>query len=312
MAQKKLVIRSSNDLIQWGRSYTGQKYLTTVLFLLVPVTLLILFTVIPALNMVSFSFQKRDQFGINPEFVGLANYKQALTDPEVFSPLRNSLYYLAGSFVQLSVALLIATILCSRVQGANFFKGVIFFPYMMNGVAVAIIFRRVFYASDGVINKSQGILNNILELFGGTSQVWLSGTPMLANLCLVFVSIWRYIGFDIIMFIGAIQSISPEIFEAASLDGANGWQRFRYIIFPSIRPIIALQLILSVRGAVSVFEIPYIVTGGRNGTETFVMKTMDTAFKLQKFGLAAAMGIILLIIIIMVTLVQKAFFREEK
>jgi multiple sugar transport system permease protein len=312
MAQKKLVIRSGNDLLQWGRGYTGQKYLTTVLFLLIPVTLLILFTVIPAFNMVSFSFQKRDQFGIHPEFVGLANYQQALTDPEVFFPLRNSLYYLAGSFVQLSVALLIATILCSRVRGANFFKGVIFFPYMMNGVAVAIIFRRVFYASDGVINKSQGILNNILELFGGTSQVWLSGTPMLANICLVFVSIWRYIGFDIIMFIGAIQSISPEIFEAASLDGANGWQRFKYIIFPSIRPIIALQLILSVRGAVSVFEIPYIITGGRNGTETFVMKTMDTAFKLQKFGLASAMGIILLIIIIMVTLVQKAFFREEK
>jgi multiple sugar transport system permease protein len=260
--------------------------------------------------MVLYSFLKIDQFGLHPEFVGIDNYAQAFTRADIFLPLKNSLYYMVGSFVQLSVALLVATILCTRIRFSHLFKGIIFFPYMMNGVAVSIIFRRFFYASDGVINKSQGILNSVIELFGGQSQIWLSASPMLANFCLVFVSLWRYIGFDIVMIIGAIQSISPDIFEAASIDGANGWQRFKYIIFPGIRPIIALQLILAIRGSVSVFEIPYVMTGGQNGTITFVMKTIDTAFKLQKFGLAASMGIILLAIIAFVTLIQKILFKE--
>ena len=121
-----------------------------------------------------------------------------------------------------------------------------------------------------------------------------------------------YIGFDIIMYIGAIQSISPDIYEAADLDGANSWQRFRYIVFPSIRPIVSLQLILAIKGAVSVFEIPYIITGGRNGTSTFVIKTIETAFQYQKVGLASAMAIVLLAIILIVTGIQKICFKERK
>lgn len=114
------------------------------------------------------------------------------------------------------------------------------------------------------------------------------------------------------MYIGAIQSISPDIYEAASLDGANAWQRFRYIVFPSIRPIISLQLILAVKGAISVFEIPYIITGGRSGTSTFVIKTIETAFQYQKIGLASAMAIVLLAIILVVTGIQKVAFKERR
>ncbi|MDR1466184.1 MAG: sugar ABC transporter permease [Treponema sp.] len=300
----------SQSLSQWSASYTGQKYLTTILFLLIPVVLLVLFTAIPAINMVFYSFLRIDRFGLHPEFVGFQNYVDTFTRSDTLSPLQNSLYYMGGSFVQLTIAIIVASILCTRVHFSNIFKGIIFFPYMMNGVAVSIIFRK-FFSSAGGINASEGILNSILLLFGVQPHTWLSASPILANICLVFVSNWRYIGFDIIMFIGAIQSISPEIFEASSLDGVNGWQRFKYIIFPSIRPIIALQLILSIRGAVSVFEVPYIVTNGMNHTETFVMKTVDTAFKLDKFGLASAMGIVLLLIIVVITLIQKAFFKEE-
>ena len=86
------------------------------------------------------------------------------------------------------------------------------------------------------------------------------------------------------MYIGAIQSISPDLYEAADLDGANPWQNFRYIVFPSIKPIISLQLILAVKGAISVFEIPYITTKGMMGTTTFVIKTINTAFSLKKGG----------------------------
>lgn len=290
---------------QWLRGYTGQKYMTTALFLLIPLALLVLFTIIPFINMFVYSFQKRDQFGVDVTWVDLENYVTLFTEPTYFNALFNSLYYFVGSIVQLGTALFIATILCSKIKLAGVFKGIIFFPYMMNGVAVALIFQR-FFKGD-----SQGTLNSIMSLFGAGSIKWLSNTAI-NNWCLVYASIWRYIGFDILMFISAIQSISPDIYEAADLDGANTWQKFWYIIWPGIRSIIALQLILAVKGAVSVFEIPYIITHGRFDTSTFVISTIDTAFEYKKVGLASAMAVVLLFIIIIVTAIQKLAFREKK
>ncbi len=302
--------RKKRSLTEWLKGYTGQKYVTTVVFLLIPLVLLVLFTLIPAINMGIYSFQERDQLGVNPEWVGFENYERLFTDESYLKTFANSIYYFFGSFVQLSLALFIATLLCSKIKFANVFKGVMFFPYMMNGVAVSLIFRRFFQKGDGITN-TEGTLNSIIEMFGGDPVKWLSNADIV-NFCLVFVSIWRYIGFDIIMFIGAIQSISPDIYEAADLDGANAWQRFRYIIFPSIRPIVALQLILAIKGSASVFEIPYIITGGRGGTSTFVIKTIETAFQYQKIGLASAMAIVLLAIILIITAIQKIFFKERK
>ena len=286
------------------------KLITVILFLLIPTVLLITFTYIPAFNMFKYSFEERDQFGASVEFIGLENYKTIFTTPEYFTTIKNSLYYLAGSFIQLALALFMATILCSKIRFANFFKGVLFFPYMINTVAVAVIFRRFFQRGDGVTN-TDGTLNSIITLFGGEPIKFLS-TEGLVNICLVFVSIWRYIGFDLVMFIGAIQSISPDIYEAAELDGANRWQVFRYIIAPGIRPIILLQMILAVKGAISVYEIPYIITGGKFGSSTFVIQTTETAFRYQKVGLASAMAVVLTLIIIIVTVIQKLAFKEEK
>lgn len=290
-------------------NYKVQKTITTITFMLIPLLLLIVLTYIPATNMLIYSFQDRTQFSVNDSFVGFDNYLTVFSQPEYFRPLLNSLYYLAGSFIQLSLALLLASIICSKVRFANIFKGFIFFPYMINGVAIALIFVRFFQLGDGFIT-TDGALNSIIKLFGGEGVKFLSGS-LSANISLVFVSIWRYIGFDFVMFMGAIQSISPDLYEASDLDGANSWQRFQYIIFPSIRPIIGLQMILAIKGAISVFEIPYIMTGGKFGTSTFVIQTIETAFKYNKVGLASAMAIILLAIIIIVTVIQKLIFREE-
>lgn len=295
--------------LEWCRTYKGQKFITTILFLLIPLVLLVTFTYIPAFKMLKDSFYDRDQFGFDAKFIGLDNYKTIFTNPDYLVTFKNSLYYLVGSFVQQIVALLVASILCSKIRGKGFFKGVLFFPYLMNGVAVSLIFLK-FFSKGSPPLTGEGTLNSIIELLDGEPVKWLS-TPFLANCCLVFVSIWRYIGFDIIMYMGAIQSISPDLYEASDLDGVNPWQRFRYIVFPSIKPIISLQLILAVKGAISVFEIPYIITGGKSDTTTFVIKTIDTAFEFHKYGLASAMGIVLLLIIIVITLIQKAFFKDD-
>ena len=259
-------IQKRRTLWQWLKGYTGQKYMTTVLFLAIPVALLILFTIIPAVNMIIFSFQQRDQLGVNVQWVGFDNYKTLFTDMAYLSTLINSLYYFVGSFIQLGLALFIATLLCSKTKLAGLFKGVIFFPYLMNGVAVALIFQRFFRGDDG------GTLNSIIALFGADPVKWLSNGAI-NNWCLVFASVWRYIGFDILMFIGAIQSISPDIYEAADLDGANAWQKFWHIIFPGIRTIIALQLILAIKGAASVFVVKQIKEVERKRIKEYVNRT---------------------------------------
>ena len=124
-------IQKRRTLGQWLKGYTGQKYMTTALFLAIPVALLILFTIIPAVNMIIFSFQQRDQLGVNVQWVGFDNYKTLFTDMAYLSTLINSLYYFVGSFIQLGLALFIATLLCSKIKLAGLFKGVIFFGLML-------------------------------------------------------------------------------------------------------------------------------------------------------------------------------------
>nr|WP_284329446.1 sugar ABC transporter permease [Demequina litorisediminis] len=111
-----------------------------------------------------------------------------------------------------------------------------------------------------------------------SSRLWL-GDPDIINFSLAGTSVWRYMGLNFVLFLGAIQSIDPTLYEAAGLDGADKWQQFRHIILPSIRPVVSLTFILAISGSLSVFEIPYVMTGGANGSETFVIQTIDYAFE---------------------------------
>lgn len=282
-----------------------QKGLTVFSFCIIPLALLVIFTYIPVVNMFTYSVTNWNGYSASKQFIGLKNYIQIFTNPDYFKVFPVSLYYLAGSFVQIAIALYFATILSvSKIKGKNFFKGVIFFPYLINGVAIGFIFS-YFLRPDGV-------LDSVLQMIGLSNYItkWL-GNVKVINWSLTGVSIWRYMGFNMVIFIGAIQSISSEIYEAAEIDGANKWQQFKYIILPSIKRIIQLNLLLSINGALSVFEIPYVMTNGGNGSKTFVIQTVETAFKMQKIGLASAMAVVLFIIVLIVAAIQRMFFDEK-
>ncbi len=285
--------------------FTTQQRILVATFLLVPLVLLITFSYLPMGNMIYYSFHDWNGYSDTMKFVGLKNYKTIFTRPEYFTVFKVSLYYFVGSFVQLALALYFATILSFKVKGGNFFKGALFFPSLLNGVAIGFIFLYFF--------KPDGTLDSVLQFvgLGKYTQLWL-GNRSLINISLTGASVWRYMGTNLIMFIGAIQSVPGEIYEAADLDGASKWQQFRYIIFPSISRIVQLNLILSVQGAMSAFELPYIMTGGGNGSKTFVIQTVDTAFKFSKVGLGSAMATVLLGIVLVVTLIQRIVFKEQE
>ncbi|MEU9167471.1 sugar ABC transporter permease [Streptomyces sp. NPDC048420] len=277
---------------------------TPWLFLIAPLALLITFTYAPILNMVAYSFTDWD--GVSPElhYTGAENYQEVFTRPDLFEVFWVSGYYLAASAVQIALALYFATILSFNVRFRNFFKGVLFFPYLINGVAIGFVF--LYFFQDG------GTLDSVLSLFGvHTDHAWL-GTPVSANTSLAGVSVWRYLGLNFVLFLGAIQSIPGELYEAAELDGANRWHQSRYIIAPGIKPVLTLTVILSISGSLSVFEIPYIMTGGATGTETFVIQTVNLAFRFNKTGLASAAAIVLLLIILLVTWVQRRLVPDDK
>ena len=286
-------------------SQKAEKKLLIFLFTIVPVSLLLLFSYYPLVKMFQYSLTDWNGITPDPNFVGLDNYRTVLTNPKYFSVFKTSFYYFIATFFQLGIALLFATILSFKVKFANFWKGILFFPYLLNGVAIGFIFL-YFY-------KGGGTLDTVLTFFGLEDQIqlWL-GNRSINNISLAFTSVWRYTGFNFLVFLCAIQSVNPEIYEAAEIDGANQWDKFRYIIVPSIKKIIFLNIILGISGSLSVFDIPYIMTGGSNGTTTFVIQTIATAFKYNKTGLASAMGIILLGIVIVVTVVQKLAIKEER
>ncbi len=287
-------------------TYRQQKMLTSILFLFAPLLLLVVFTYLPAVNMFIYSFSEWDGFGPVDKFVGLKNYIDIFTRPEYFSVFWVSFYYFVGAIVQKVLALYFAMILSFNVHFKNFFKGILFFPYLINGVAIGFTFLYFF--------QPNGVLDATIQLFGIGSEnmpLWL-GDRHLINISLAAVAVWRYMGFDFVMFLGAIQSIPAEIYEASEMDGASRWQQFLYIILPGIKPIIALCLILSIAGALSAFEIPYIMTGGRNGSSTFVIQTVNMAFKFSKVGLASAMAVVLLVLIVIVSRVQNALLVDKE
>ncbi len=292
----------------WHEVFSSQKVqqrITICLFLAIPLILLIMFTYLPLGDMIRYSLYRWDGYS-NMQFVGAKNYKTLFSDAQYFSVFKTSIYYFIGSLIQIIIALYFATIFFYKLRGKNFFKGMIFFPYLLNGVAIGFVFLYFF--------KQGGVLDNILTMLGVPANnlpLWL-GDVAIINISLTFVSVWRYMGQNMVMFSGATQSISGDLFEAAQIDGTNRWQQFRYIILPNIRGIISLNLILAVKGAISVYEIPFVMTKGSGGSMTFVIKTLNTAFTDKKIGLSCAMGVVLLVIVMIVTVVQKRFVEGKE
>lgn len=273
-----------------------------IAFMTIPLLLLFVFTYLPFAEMVGYSFYKMKYVG-ERTFVGLQNYISVFQRDDCFGALKLSLYYMAGSIIQLVISLYLATILSFKVKGGNIFKGFMFFPYLINGIAVGFIFK--FFYTRGFV------FDTVLQWCGFDLEnlpYWLMDQSI-NNISLVGTSVWRYFGQNMVLFIGAIMSVDGDLYEAAMLDGANKFQQFIYIILPNIKTIVVLNVILSITGSLSAFEPPYVITDGANGTGTYFVVMHQIAHTQQKVGLASAMAVILLIIILIATLLQKLFFK---
>ena len=298
-------IGQERGMIAWAKSRKGQQFFTIVGFMIIPLTLLLIFTYFPFAEMVKFSFYKMKYTTPVDRrvFVGWQNYLDVFRRKDCFGALKLSIYYMVGAILQLFLALYLATILSFKVKGGNLFKGLMFFPYLINGIAIGFIFK--FFYTRGFV------FDTVLTWCGfdpANLPYWLKDQAV-NNWALVGTSVWRYLGQAMVLFVGAIMSVDAGMYEAAELDGANKFQIFRYIILPSIKTIVTLNVILSITGSLSAFEQPFVITSGANGTGTYFVIMNKIAHTSQKVGLASAMAVVLLLIIFACTILQKLFFK---
>ena len=293
------------SLGKWAKSREGQKVLIVLAFSIIPLLLLFVFTYLPFGEMVKFSFYKMKY--TTPvdkrQFVGWKNYLDVFRRKDCFSALKLSLYYIAGALIQLVIALYLATILSFKTRCGGLFKGLMFFPFLISGIAIGFIFK--FFYTRGFV------FDTVLQWCGfqlDNLPYWLKDQRV-NNWSLVATSVWRYFGQNMVLFIGAIMSVDKEMYEAAELDGANQFQQFLNIILPSIRTIVTLNIILSISGSLSAFEPPYVITSGANGTGTYFVIMNEIAHVSQKVGLASAMAVVLLILIFIATILQKVIMN---
>lgn len=283
-------------------SYLTQKRLIIFTFLLIPVSLLLLFTYYPAAKLVYFSFTAWDGYSPEKPWVGLDNYREVFLNPDIFGVFAHNFAYFVVGLVQNVIAIYFAVILNTRLRGKNVFRLLLFLPYIMNGVAVAFMFGYVFDTTQGSLN----LFLNSIGLTHLSETSWL-GTPGLVNYSLASTGLWRFMGYNMVIYIASLQAIPADIYEAAKIDGANAWQTFWRMTLPNMRPVIQLNLFLTVTGALEVFDLPFVLTkGGPAGaSQTYVQRVVETAFAYNNYGLASAMSIILLFFVIAVVGLQQ-------
>lgn len=268
--------------------------------LAIPVLLLVCFVVVPAIDLVRMSFTNWDGLSSTSDFIWLDNYIAMFKNADLWQSLKNNAVYFVVHLLMIPVELAFAVLLTSKLRGAKFYKIMVFLPYIINGVAISYAFSYFFSPINGAFDS----LLEALRL-GMLSRSWLSDEKIV-NFVLSFVSLWRFSGYHVILFMAALQSISKDTVEAAIIDGANAWQLFRYIQTPSIMLMVDFVLFDNIRGAMQVFDIPFVMTAGgpSYASSTFTLYTIKTAFTFSNFGLAATMAVALMLMIILIYIVQ--------
>ncbi|MBN2365925.1 MAG: sugar ABC transporter permease [Calditrichaeota bacterium] len=240
------------------------------------------------------------------EFIGLHNFYRLINDRLFFRSIFNTLIFLVIHVpLQIVVALFFAEILNQKIRLRGFFRAAFFLPVIVSGVVVTMLWEQL-YGFD------TGLLNRMLVSVGLPKVGWLI-RPELAMPSIAIMATWKNVGLYIVLFLVGLQSVPPQYYEAADLEGANRWQKFFYITLPGINPTVLMVLILSTIGGFSLFIEPYIMTGGGplNSTLSAVLYIYKQGFFYYHMGYAATLGFCFAIIILLVIALQKRFIERE-
>jgi raffinose/stachyose/melibiose transport system permease protein len=289
---------------------SSERRLTFCGFLLAPVVLFLVFYIYPVIQTVIFSLHDWDGISTDMFFIGLANYSQLFGDSRFYISLLNNIkwlfFYLA---VPSALGLILALLLNQKIAAKSVFRVIFFLPYTIMPVAVAAVWRWLYEPGNGLFNR-------ILTMagLGKYTQVWL-GDPNIATYSVMLAVLWWCTGFAFVLYFSGLKNVPVELIEAAHIDGATYWQRFRTVVFPMLLPSTIVVLALNGISAMRVFDIIFALTGGGPAYATDVLATQmyDVSFSRLQMGMGSAIAVLLLLLsaVIILPYVYYASHRME-
>lgn len=284
-----------------ARARRIRRALTGYLFLLPAVLLIGAFTLLPFIQGVVLSVHSWDGVGRETPWVGLRNYERVLADNIFWTSLRNAaLFGLIGFIGGNVVSLAMAVAVNSNPRGATFYRIAYYLPGVFSVVVVGMMFAWILQPTVGILNRT--LLTLGLEAL---KRNWLTD-PATALPSVGAVYVWYHWGFGFLLFLAGLQGIPRELYEAASIDGAGAWQRFRYITVPQLSPVTTIVSVLTLLAALQIFGTVQVLTNGGPGyyTEVPTLRIYKEGFQFNRFGVAAAMSVVFGAILMTLSLIQ--------
>jgi multiple sugar transport system permease protein len=267
-------------------------------FLGAPVAHLALFSFVPVAFTVYLAFHAWGLVEPGKVFVGLGNFRELAGDGLFWTTLKNTALYIAYVPITMAAAIALAVLLNRRRGGERLLRAIVFLPYVTSMVAIAIVWQWMF-------NADFGLLNYALHLVGLPSVDWL-GNPRFALASIICVTVWTQVGYQMVIFLAGLQGIPQSYYDAALVDGATPWQRFRHVTLPLLKPVTLFVLVTGVIAGFQVFTLVYMMTEGGplHSTDVIVYRIYQTAWEFLRFGYASAMALVLFAILLVVTVLQ--------
>lgn len=267
-----------------------------------------IFTLGPIILAFIMAFTEWD--GSNPmKFIGIGNFSSLFANDRFIAALKNTIIYSLFTVpLTLVAALGLAILLNQKIKGRTFFRTVAFFPYVASLVAVAAVWNMLFTPSKG------GLMNQLLMNVFHTEPLKWAAAPNTVMLTIILFSIWKNMGYYMVIYLAGLQGISEDLYEAAALDGANSWQKFWYVTLPQLKPTTFFVTVMLTISCFKIYDIVYMLAGGSNGVVNksaivLVYYIYEEAFRNWKLGSASAAALVLFAIVLVITLIQ---FRGEK
>ena len=261
-----------------------------VLLVLPLLLMVVVFLLFPVLNAVYYVFVDFDGIDPTPPWVGFANFTELAQDPDVWAALQNNVVWIViGTTAPVVLGLALALLMWDVQRGSVPYRVAFFLPYVLPQVAIAVVWGWIY-------EPTRGWLNRLLELVGldALTTGWL-GNPDTALYAVLGTAVWATVGFVFIILLAALKNVDMEQVDAARLDGANGWQRLRYVVLPQIMPVFLMVTTITLLGGFSVFDFIFIMTGGGPAGATDVLGTVaySSAFQLNRISYGTALALVI-------------------
>ena len=276
-------------------------------FYLPAVVLMLAFIAYPLCNAIYLSFFNWNGYSVNKEFIGIQNYVAMFKDEIFISSLRNTLIYGFGcTILQQVIGLTLALFLNTKFKGRGIIRTVIYMPAMVSGLVMGYIMYFFFQFNGGVVN-------DILGFLGLSGYDWLgNGTSAIA--VIGFINTWQFVGVSMVIYLAGIQGVSQSYIEAATVDGANAWERFRYIILPLLVPALSSSVIYNLIGGLKLYDVIIALTDGGPARKTHSLATYiaNRYFDAERAGYAAAIGVFSFVMIMIISMIVNGYFRRKE